>query len=128
MSFSQYELVLIIVAMSANFNPPEGQKTAVRSPRTAPDREQEFLPRWRQPPAAADPTEKRPRAPGQGQGAPAWAPCCGTRRPLREHHAREIRHSEPAWAPEDASTGWGKKAIAARAAGRWGVIKMQKLI
>ena len=24
---------------------------------------------------------------------------------------REIRHSEPAWVPEDASTGWGSKAI-----------------
>ena len=38
---------------------------------------------------------------------------------------REIRHSEPAWVPEDASTGWGKKAIDTSAARRWGVIKMQ---
>ena len=28
---------------------------------------------------------------------------------------REIRHSEPAWVPEDASTGCGNKAIAALA-------------
>ena len=76
---------------------PEGQKTAVRSPRTAPDREQEFLPRWRQPPAAADPTDKRPTAPGQGQGAPTWAACCSTLRPLRGHHqnARSGIASQP---------------------------------
>ena len=41
--------------------------------------------------------------------------------------ARAIRHSEPAWVPEDASTGWGSKAIAALAARRWGVIKMQEI-
>ena len=39
--------------------------------------------------------------------------------------ARAIRHSEPAWVPEDASTGWGSKAIDTCAARRWGVIKMQ---
>ena len=41
--------------------------------------------------------------------------------------ARAIRHSEPAWVPEDASTGWGSKAIAALAARSWGVIKMQEI-
>ena len=40
---------------------------------------------------------------------------------------RAIRHSEPAWVPEDASTGWGSKAIAALAARSWGVIKMQEI-
>ena len=40
---------------------------------------------------------------------------------------REIRHSEPAWVPEDASTGWGSKAIDTCAARRWGVIKMQEI-
>ena len=41
--------------------------------------------------------------------------------------ARAIRHSEPAWVPEDASTGWGSKAIDTCAARRWGVIKMQEI-
>ena len=108
---------------------PEEQKTAVRSPTTAPDHEQEFLPRWRQPPAAADPTDKRPRAPRQGQGAPTWAACCGTRRPLRGHHqlARSGIASQPGCPRTPARAGAARPSPRSPRAVGVCMIKMQEI-